>query len=464
MTDIEVVPIAGSAGVKNPMLDLFRVPPTDVSIASYRMVPISPFTTGINPVDFQIDPQEDFVDLSRSYIELEWTLKKAAAGANTVAAEHTYLVNNIAHSLFKQINVRLNGTLISPQTDTYHYKAYFETLLNYNRDDGETILKPAGWFNAIDTPDALTANQLDQTHADFSAMSEEYQHYVKTIQLENAKHAGGKARVLCFVPHIEVFHLSKLLIPQVQISVQLYFNPPTVWSMQYQGANAVRLAAEDIKATLYLCQVRVTTSVYMELMGGLESGRQLAAYPTVRSEVRTYNIQRNTLNVEINNPFQNRLPNMVLIALVDSRAFNGDVARYPFTFKKYNLKSISQMVRGEIYPFVMLELAHNDDSKDLRGYRQFLQATGSLCKSRGNMVRAQDWGQGHHCTLFVYENAANGCLNSPILNPQLSGEIRLKLQFGADQGANLTALVYAEFENKLEIDSNKSVLYDVYKA
>ena len=47
------------------------------------------------------------------------------------------------------------------------------------------------------------------------------------------------------------------------------------------------------------------------------------------------------------------------------------------------------------------------------------------------MVRGKDWGKGKHCTLFVYENAANGCLNSPILNPQLSGEIRLVLEFGA---------------------------------
>ena len=459
MTDI--VAIAGSMGVKNPMLDLFRVPPTDISIASYRMVPISPFTTGINPVDFQIDPQEDFVDLSRSYIELEWALKKVAAGqaVNTVRTDHTYLINNIAHSLFKQINVRLNGTLISPQTDTYHYKAYFETLLNYNRDDGETILKPQGWFNAIDVPDALTANQLDQTHAEFRALTTNYQDYVKSIQLENAKHAGGKARVLCLVPHIEVFYLSKLLIPEVQISVQLYFNPPEIWSMQHVNAVPFRLAAEDIKAKLYLCP-----SIYMQLMSGVESGKQMVSYPTVRSEVRTYNIQRNTLHVEINNPFQNRLPNLVLIGLVDSRAFNGDVARYPYTFKPYNLKTISQMVRGEIYPFVPLELTHTDDSKDQRGYRQFLQATGSLCKSRGNMVRALDWGHDHHCTLFVYENAANGCLNSPVLNPQLSGEIRLVLDFGADQGANLTAIVYAEFENKLEIDSNKSVMYNVYKV
>ena len=42
-------------------------------------------------------------------------------------------VNNFSHSIFKQINMRLNRTLISEQTDTYHYKAYMETLLHNNR-------------------------------------------------------------------------------------------------------------------------------------------------------------------------------------------------------------------------------------------------------------------------------------------------------------------------------------------
>ena len=64
MTDI--VPLARSAASGNPALNLFQVPPTDNSILSYRMVLIQPFTTGIKPVDFQIDPQEDYIDLSRS--------------------------------------------------------------------------------------------------------------------------------------------------------------------------------------------------------------------------------------------------------------------------------------------------------------------------------------------------------------------------------------------------------------
>ena len=137
----------------------------------------------------------------------------------------------------------------------------------------------------------------------------------------------------------------------------------------------------------------------------------------------------------------------MVIALVKSTAFNGTVTEYPFTFKDYKLSSIKQLVRGETYPFEILELIHTNDSKDMRGYRQFLQATGSLCKSRGNMVRAEDWGYGKHCTLFVYENAANGCLNTPILNPKLAGELRLVLDFGDDQGTNVIAIVYAEFEN-----------------
>ena len=132
-------------------------------------------------MDFQIDPQEDYIDLNRSYFEVELQMKNAADNANLVAADTIFPVNNLAHSLFKQINVRLNGTLISPQTDTYHYKAYLETILNNNRQDGETILQPEGWFNGINIPDALTANQLDTTHGDFRALSLENQQLVRDM-------------------------------------------------------------------------------------------------------------------------------------------------------------------------------------------------------------------------------------------------------------------------------------------
>ena len=55
-------------------------------------------------------------------------------------------------------------------------------------------------------------------------------------------------------------------------------------------------------------------------------------------------------------------------------------------------------------------------------------------------------------------------MNTPVLNPKLSGEVRLVLDFGDDQGDNVTAIIYAEFENLIEINSNKTVQYDVYQV
>ena len=146
MTDM--TPHARSAGVRNPYLNMFKIPPTDLSMSSRRFVRINPFNVGINPVTFQVDPQEDFIDLKESYFEVELTVKKDNA-TNLAAADVMAPVNNLAHALFKQINVRLNGTLISPQTDTYHLKAFLETILNHDRDDGKTILTPEGWYNEV---------------------------------------------------------------------------------------------------------------------------------------------------------------------------------------------------------------------------------------------------------------------------------------------------------------------------
>ena len=49
------------------------------------------------------------------------------------------------------------------------------------------------------------------------------------------------------------------------------------------------------------------------------------------------------------------------------------------------------------------------------------------------------------------------------MNPKQTGELRLVIDFGANPGANLTVLLYGEFENLLEINGNRIVTYDVYQ-
>ena len=88
--------------------------------------------------------------------------------------------------LSKQINVHLNSTLM----------VFIDTVMHNDRDDGETILKPEGWFNGLTcryaSGTALTANQLNPAHDDFKALSHDEQNWVKSIKPFN----GGAKVVL----------------------------------------------------------------------------------------------------------------------------------------------------------------------------------------------------------------------------------------------------------------------------
>ena len=452
--------------VLSSTLDLFRKPQTDYSIESYRMVTIQPTTTGINPMEFIIPKLESFVDLNRSYFTMELQMKKSD-GNNWVNSETLWPANNIAHTIIKQIDLYLNGTLISPQSDTYHYKAYLQTLTNFDTKDGRTVLRPAGWFNGINPPPQWTANNVN-TAANSGAGHSDYQNLAANTKLllanmseERNELAAGKVRHYVFVPHLEVFHTGKALVPGVEIKMRFHFNDPKVF---LDGVGkAGRLTESDIKIRFHVCQLRLNEAVYRSLESKRHNGKAIAKYPTVRSEIRTYSMENTKSREEIRDLFQNRIPDRMIVALLDSRAFNGAYDRNCFCFQKFDLTSIKQIVRGEEYPYETLDLVGNDSSRDLLGYFRYLLASGAWCHLTGNMLEEKDWGEDKGCTLFMIDNVANGCADSRNLNPKQSGDLQLKLDFRAAPASNITILVYGEFENLLEIDPNGSVLYDIYQ-
>ena len=112
-----------------------------------------------------------FIHLERSYLEVELCRNSHGADgfkadSNTHASDNnntrwTYVTNNIGHTIFQQMNLYLNGIVMSAEANTYVYQAFLETLLNYTRDEGETLLAPQGWVNYLDVTPSLTAEAVD---------------------------------------------------------------------------------------------------------------------------------------------------------------------------------------------------------------------------------------------------------------------------------------------------------------
>ena len=452
---------ARSAAVRNPRTELFGLPATDMSIQSSRDVTANPTTTGITPISFEFT-SSSYLDLNRSYILLELQLKNAADAANLAQANQTFLANNLAHTLFKQLVLRLNGALITPQTDAYHHLAFIETLMNHDIEDCDDLLTLQGYYDCLNVPDdgdgdEITANQQNFAHDDYKALDDDK----KRMILDRVKYLGGNRVSLRLKPALEVFRLSKLMVPNVQIQLQMYLNDPAMWTIKYHGAVAPRLTEADISAKLVLRQVELQPNVNAELRKRRIAGAP-CSYPVVRSAIRTFNLANDQRVFECQDPFYKQVPNRIIVALVKQAAFNGDNTLNPFNYGKYNLSTVKLTINGEEYPYSTLELNHNNGNKDVVGYGRFLEATGCISRGKGNLVKRKDWGHGKRANLLAFDTTANKTVDSPVLNPEQKGDVRLILNFGANPGANLTVLVYGEFENVIEVAPNGVVTYDIH--
>ena len=177
-----------------------------------------------------------------------------------------------------------------------------------------------------------------------------------------------------FQPHLEVFHTGKVLVPGVEIKMKFHFNSPSLF---FNGVGLTgRLVEGNVRLRFHLCQLCLNETIYKILSAQRHNDKKLASYPTVRSESGPSALQGNLTRFDIPSLFQNRIPVRLIVGLLDSRAFNGNVTHDPFCFQNFGLRSIRQIVRGEEYPYETLELNHDNSARDNLGYFRFLQASG----------------------------------------------------------------------------------------
>jgi len=144
-------------------LDIFSLPPTLTSMETSDYVeyhPITSITAGA-PIEFDITGNgQDYIDLSNSLLYVRAKVTNAQ-GADLAADAAVGPINLLLHSMFSQIVISLNGTLISSSTNTYAYRSIIETLLSFGEDAKKSQLTSemfykdtAGKMNSVTFGDA----------------------------------------------------------------------------------------------------------------------------------------------------------------------------------------------------------------------------------------------------------------------------------------------------------------------
>ena len=462
-------------------LNFFHVPPTDFRFEARRYVHYRPVYQGIEPITFHVPATDDYMDIEEAKLIIKVRLKNAKSGHTGIKVQtsrlisdgtttnNTSLVNNFAHTIIKQFNVKFNGILMTEQTNLYHYLAYFATLLNYSQEEGESVLVPQGWVNGALNADAQLS--VDAADTDIIKASDVTSSYAKLEALTKKTLIENQWFTFVMKPHIPVMQVGGFLIPGTSIEMELYLNPNTVYLYGSPNKGSLNtkvfptITQDDIEVTLVIPKMTLNASVFNQLQSERQMAKKNITYPVVRTSIRTFSIPSGNTSWEQDDVFLNKMPDRVILAMVHTDAYNGDFTRYPFAFERFGATSVRQTVNGEEYPYKTLELSNessNKDSTDYLGYERFLQASGVYREKKLPMVQPGDWGVGKTTTLFMFNNVPSGYADDPAhRNPQQSGNVRYKINFASSTSNNITVLVWSEYETLLEINHEGALRYNL---
>lgn len=147
---------------------MFDAKPVQYSIIKTEQISLQPLASieGSTVMNFlDVGLGEDYKNLESIYLLLRVKMMTKTDDGKTPTTTiadskklHVYPVNNLLHSMFRQITLYLNGRQIGQNTQNYAYRAYIENLLNYSLEssnqhlDGTVFkLDTAGEFENFDS-------------------------------------------------------------------------------------------------------------------------------------------------------------------------------------------------------------------------------------------------------------------------------------------------------------------------
>ena len=461
-------------------IDLFSVPPTQLSLEKGRWIdyrPLSSVTNDDSAITFLISGTDEYIDLSETTLVVEGkVINGDGSDLSGGTQSNVAPVNNFLHSLIKQVDVYLNGKQVTPAMGTYAYRSYIETLLNYDVSAKNSQLSSALYFK--DTPGQMdengalprsrtityvekdtngaSGNKATPKSVTLSAPGTGNQGFAKRHEFIK----GSKKFVLSGPIFSDVFMGDRLLLNMLDLKVVLNRSSNAFCLMDKNaGSNKVNPKVKLSDVILKIRKVKVDQSVSDATELILK--QTPALYPVRRVECKALTTPAGLPSVRKDNIFSGIIPKSFVFGLVNANSYNGENDKNPYNFHHFKVKTVTLTANGEEIPFKQLVLDYTSATvKDfVQAYNTLFSGTGKMYANTGLDITREDYAEGY--TLYAFDLTPDMCNTTDYFNAVQRGTLSVDITFDGQTEVPINMVCYGDFENIIRIDFERNVIYDI---
>ena len=438
------------------MLDMFSQPPIEAAIERFYLEEIeleTAVTRESRQLTFKCPPTNQFTDLQAT--KLEFTIKITRANGGNIPAQHPqnpanaiatapgYRANvasdpgagfdQLTHAtVFRECDIRIGQTSISPMTGLYPHTALFQTILSYQRDAVKSKLPLQGFY-----PEA------DPNESNVFSVGGFSQRAALTQQ--------SRLWTLSGPIHHGLFFQERLLLPMCPLSVTLTLADP-VFCMKSGIADAdYRFEITDAK--LVFKRVVVNPSIQAAFENRLT--RQPCTYPINHIRTQSFLIGADKRSFTVPDVFGGGfIPRRVYVALCPQANQTGSYTTSPFKYSHNNVRDMffrQGAMRSPAIPFDV-DFARPTPRFD-RLYNALFGNSNQLDDS-GLMILPRNFADSY--CIFSFDFGQNDSPDAFL--PKQISPCLFQVAFTANVPATLTMLLFSVSEQVIEIDAARNPL------
>ena len=401
-------------------------------------------------VIFKIVGDDNFLDLSENELILQVSIRKednidATKSSPLLRTDKIGPINNFISSIFSQCQVSISGKEVENSNATYPFRAYLENLTNYDHGAKNSWLQTelfykdeAGRFDSTNL-ETIPEEKNDQGVVTKHAIPPNLGYIKRRKIFEEGQIVELKGKL-----HSNMFNINKYILSKTNIEVKLSRSKSSFCLFGDDSADKFKIHIHS--ARLRVRKVEVNASIANTINTALETKN--AIYPYKHVEMRTATISVDSQKVELQNLHDGIVPNLLIVAMIDTDAFSGKHNKNPFNFKHYNVTEMLPQVGGINMPY------SNSLQFDFEK-GNYCEAYNTLFKSIAefpNDISYSEYSRGN--SIFAFKFTPDLCNNSHF-NDSDSGKLTLKITFKENLRHPVTLIAYMEFDNVLQLTKGR---------